>query len=241
MYTRDQEALHHRLATEAALEEAEVPAEYLRKAERELRIRQAARQRWRQIAIGLPLALLPVVGLLLFLALRPPSHPIAETFDDTAELRWTLEANPGTSARADFDRGYARITVNRFAPSVGGPLPGRHWATLRTIDGDKDVRTLEALTFRARGQGLDRLRFRFVRGSRSWVTPAFLVGSDWKTYRVPLNHLDQFRQRGDTEKSDGAFDDRPQSTVSEIQIQTGSHVNPVEARGTLEIDDVAIR
>ncbi|MGV3617746.1 MAG: hypothetical protein ACO1SV_20670 [Fimbriimonas sp.] len=240
MYTRDQEALHHRLATEAALEEAEVPSEYLRRAKEELANREFEKKRRRQIAGAIGAALVPVAALVAFIALRPPSAPIQEGFGTAPHLRWTLEMNEGSQGSVRFEEGRATIKVDRFAPSPTR-LPGKHWVTLRSIDGDKNLRTLNTLSFRARGEGLSRIRFRFVRGNRSWITPSYEVTSKWETISVPLDRLGQTKRKGDTETWDGAFNDRPRSIVSEIQIQTGSNVNSVDAKGTLEVDDIEIK
>ena len=100
---------------------------------------------------------------------------------------------------------------------------------------------MKNLSFRARGEGLAHVRFRFVNGSRSWVTPSYEIRPEWRSFSVPLNRLNQFRKRRDKETSDGAYDDRPNSSVSEIQIQTGVHVNPKDAKGRVEVDEIEIR
>ena len=118
---------------------------------------------------------------------------------------------------------------------------GKFWATLRSIDGDKNLRTLNHLSFRARGEGLTHVRFRFVNGSKSWVTPSYEIRPEWQSFSVPLDRLNLFKKKRERETSDGAFDDRPNSSVSEIQIQTGVHVNPQDAKGTVEVDEIEIR
>ncbi len=242
LHAKDQEELQKRLATEAAMEEASVPPEYLRRAE-EMRKQQAeAKAKRRQVPLIFAACLVPPLALAAYLAfLRAPSTPIEETFASAPELRWTLETSPGTHANVAFQGGRATIKVDNFAVAPDGTQKGRHWATLRSIDGRKNLRTLNQLTFRARGEGLSRVRFRFVEGKRSWVTPAFLVDGNWKDYRVSLGQLDKYERKNDTERSDGAFDDRVRSSVAEIQIQTGSFVNPLDAKGTLEVDDVRLK
>lgn len=237
MYARDQEALHHRLATEAALQEAQVPPDYLRRAQEQIQKRQAGRrQTWQVLAI-VAAALVPVAGGIAFSISRTPSKPIAESFANAPYQRWSLDVNEGSRGSVAFEEGRATIKVDRFAKGADG----KFWATLRSIDGDKNLRTLKSLSFRARGEGLSHVRFRFLRGTRSWVTPSYEIRPGWQTFSVPLDRLNEFKQKGDQETSDGSYDDRPRSSVSEIQIQTGSHVNPVDASGTIEIDDISIR
>jgi hypothetical protein len=237
MYTRDQEALHHRLAAEAAMEEVQVPPDYLRRAEEEILHRQSRRkQRWQALAVA-AVCLVPAAGVLAFVLNRPPSTPIVESFSESPHQKWSLDLNQGSKGTVEFAEGRATIKVDWFAPGEDG----RYWATLRSVDGDKNLRTLNKLSFRARGEGLTHVRFRFVNGSKSWVTPSYEIRPEWRAFTVPLNQLDQFKKKRDKETSDGAFDDRPNSSVSEIQIQTGVHVNPSDAKGTVEIDDLDIR
>lgn len=237
MHTRDQEALHQRLATEAALQEAQVPPEYLQRAQEQIRMRQVGRQqRWQVLAILLA-AMVPVAGAIAFAISRTPSKPINDSFTAAAYQRWSLDVNEGSKASVDFNQGRATIKVDRFAKGEDG----RYWATLRSINGDLNLRTLKTLSFSARGEGLSHVRFRFVRGNRSWVTPSYEVRPGWQAFSVPLNQLNEFKVKGDSETSDGSYDDRPRSSVSEMQIQTGSHVNPADASGKVEIDDISIR
>lgn len=237
MYTQDQEALHRRLATEAALDEVQVPPDYLRRAEEALRLRQAA-QKQRRLALGLIGAGLAFTAAGVAFAMnRPPSTPIAEGFANAPHQKWSLDVNEGSKASVDFANGHATIKVDRFV--AGGD--GKYWATLRSIDGDKNLRTLKTLSFRARGEGLTHVRFRFVNGSRSWVTPSYEIRSGWQSFSVPLDRLNQFKKKRDGETSDGAYDDRPNSSVSEMQIQTGVHVNPQDAKGTVEVDEIEVR
>lgn len=240
LHARDQEAQQTSQAQAAALGEMDIPPEYLKRARREQRRKERAAEE-RRAAIGVlsSMALL-IAALGTYLALRPPSKPIAETFAASATQRWTLDTNEGTQARVSFAAGTARIEVDRFAPSPGPRFPGRHWATLRTIDGDKNLRTLQSLSFRARGEGLSRVRFRFVRGSRSYVTPSFLVNPGWQEFRVPLDNLRRFKDEERTSERDGTFTRRVASKVEEVQVQTGSFINSVDSRGILEIDDIRL-
>jgi hypothetical protein len=237
MYTRDQEALHHRLAAEAALDEVQVPPDYLRRAEEALRQRQAARRQGRVMLGVAGIAFAVTVGSIAFARSRPPSIPIAESFANAPHQKWSLDVNEGSKASVDFANGRATIKIDRFAAGEDG----KYWATLRSVDGDKNLRTLKNLSFRARGEGLTHVRFRFVNGSRSWVTPSYEIRPEWQSFSVPLDRLNQFRKRRDKETSDGAYDDRPNASVSEMQIQTGVHVNPKDAKGTVEVDEIEIR
>jgi hypothetical protein len=237
MYTRDQEALHHRLAAEAALDEVQVPPDYLRRAEEALQQRQTARRQWR-IVLGLVgVAFVATAASIVVVRSRPPSVPIVESFASAPHQKWSLDVNEGSRASVDFANGHAKIKVDRF---VAGE-DGKFWATLRSIDGDKNLRTLNNLSFRARGEGLTHVRFRFVNGSKSWVTPSYEIRPEWQSFSIPLDRLNQFKKKRDKETSDGAYDDRPNSSVSEIQIQTGVHVNPKDATGTVEVDEIEIR
>jgi hypothetical protein len=238
LYQRDQEEFQTRLATEAALEEASVPAEYLERAERELnrRRQQSQAQRTRYVAMFAAMAVGIVMVLAIFLisANRPASPPVLETFAASAETNWTLDVNPESQARVSFEGGITRMDVDRLAGA-------NYFATLRRMGTGLDVRTLRTVTFRARGEGIPKLRLRFVNGADSWVTPPVTLTSGWTDYRVPLDGLNHFQRSGGGYKSDGRFNDRVADRIDEIQIQVGQHVNDRAATGWIEFDELEIR
>jgi len=241
MYARDAERDADLRARVAALEEVDVPPEYLERAEAEIVRKEEAAAKRRLVIQGC-LALVALTFIVnVANALRPPSAPLTESFASGSSQRWTFERSTGTIAEASLDGGLAKIEVRRFGVNPTPPLAGRHWATLRSITGPKDLRTLKELSFRARGVGLQRVRLRFVRGNDSWATPPVLLDGAWTTYRFSLDRLERFRDNGRRSKIVGNGAERVAGQVNELQVQTGSFVNPVDATGVVEVDDITIR
>lgn len=241
LQAEDQEREAEDAARKDALEELQVEEKYLEQARIRAKAREIAREARINNAIGITIASFVVIGLGLLLHSyinRPPAPAITETFSAGA-ARWNLDSNPESLARTEATDGTIRISVDRFRPSMAESTDLNYWATLRSIDGTKNVDRHSRLQLRARGEGLSRLRFRFVSGRDSWVTPALELSNSWKTYDISIAKLQRFRKSGDTYKDRGF--DQLNRRIDEIQIQTGNHVNPITGKGWVELDEFTMR
>jgi hypothetical protein len=255
LHDRDRERQETEAALSGALEEMEVPPEYLRKAKEELDRRSAEKSRRRkQVLKVLALSAGFVTGFVLLstflnggrlpLTAPPPSPPLTYDFSGDVRSQWTSDFNGGTQGQLDFPKeangnGFASLRVDRFQTASGTQFQGRHWANLETVDGPKDFTTLKSVSFRARGEGLSRVRLRLESGQDGWVSEAFTLTKDWQTYRVRLDGLRHYRLIDGQYRPMGG--DQVADKIDQIQFQAGMHVNPVEASGRIDIDDIMAR
>ncbi|MEA2552974.1 MAG: hypothetical protein QOJ65_1150 [Fimbriimonadaceae bacterium] len=248
MYQKDQERQLAEKSMQDALQEMEVPEEYLERARAELYRRNVEQQasqiqarKTRMLTLAAVMVLAVFLGPLLATLLRP-ARPFTLGFANIPQT-WAFEQNDGTIARLQpliiDGKRVARIKVSQFAPSRNSIYRGDYWAQARTTNGPFDMRKLNEVTFRARGEGLSTLRLRFKSADDEWITPAIGLGKDWQEYKINLNTLT--RSKIERNQYIPIGEGRIGDKIDSAQVQVGEYINPVDSYGTVDVDDLNFR
>jgi hypothetical protein len=229
----------------ATAREMGVPPEYLERAAEQLRMRRAAamveaQQRRRLLvrSAGIAAAVVGIVAAAWFFLVPGPVTPFAETFDGGAS-RWTLDTSEGTQAAVRFEtrgeRGeVAVIAVERFAPAADGTFR----ANLDSLAAPADLSRHENVSISVRGEGLETARLYIEGDGVRWRSPPIRAGSEWNTHTIPLRSFEKQVRKGD------AWSvvpwDAPEG-VRRLSVKVGQYMNPPDASGHVEVDDIRIQ
>jgi hypothetical protein len=231
----EQDAKDRSLAVAAG--EVGVPPEVVARAavlvdeRRRAEVARAQKQRRRgAIAAGALLAMAATV----WLAWPAPVPVIVEGFDG-ATARWSLDKNSESTAAVRTvagERGEAlAIGVTKF----GAAADGKYHVN---VDRRLDLPPLDRhrqVTLRVRGSGLGVVRLFLEGDGTRWRSPPIEVRSGWESVTLPLSTFER------QERGEGGFRVVGRGDVGEVRswsLKVGHFMNPVEAAGEIEIDEL---
>lgn len=227
-------------ALAVAATEVGVPPELVARATVMVDERRAAealrRQRRTRVAMIGSAAVAAVVGLTV--ALWPAPVPVIVDGFEGASTRWALDKNAETSAAlrptagADGVADHAvAVAVERFGAQADGKYHvnlDRH-AALPPLDRHHQV------TVRVRGHGLPVVRVFLEGDGVRWRSPPITVGAEWGEHTLTL---DSFERQ---QRKPGGFEVVGRGDVADVRqwsLKLGHYMNPVDATGEIEIDEL---
>lgn len=216
----------------AAAREVGVPEAYVKRAADVVRQRKAADAlRRKRLARNLTISAVVVAAAAgaIHLLQEPPLEPFVESFDAAGD-RWSLNKNPESEATATLD-GVAHLQIERFGLSGDGKF---HVNLDRVIDLPA-VDRHETVSFRARARGLRTLRLYLEGSDERWRSPPVTPGPAWSLHRLPLASFEHQTRTGDGWRVTGKGDPRD---VRALSFKVGHYMNPANATGEVELDDL---
>lgn len=252
LYHKHEEENEVESSVKGALQEFDIPDVYYEAAKAEIyrrkmaalheeNVRQFKRRFRTRLLIAIAICLSPFLYPIVRDALHKPA-PFTLGFANVSS-DWFLEESDGTVGRMDpitvNNEAGMRISVDHFAPSVSSAYPGGYWVQANANTGPFDMRKLSRVTFMARGHGLDRVRLRFNSGDEDWVSPVLVVDENWRPITVNLNDLYHNRADGSSYVFEG--EGRVDDTISSVSVQVGQYVNPISAKGFVDVEKLEFR
>jgi hypothetical protein len=213
--------------------EVGVPPEFVEKAVAMVEQRRAAElakgARNKRVGVYAAAAVL-VVGLVGAVLFRPAPAPVVESFTE-AGARWHLDSNPESRATLTAGGESVRIRVDGF----GAQADGKYHVNLdRQVELAPLDRHSQA-TLRVRGQGLGVVRLYLEGDGVRWRSAPVPVSAEWQSHTLELDSFERQERGGDGFRVVGRGDVHD---VRGWSLKLGHYMNPVDATGEVEIDEL---
>ncbi len=222
-----------------AVQDVGLDPAYLTKAQQDLEQQTARRKKARRSVLLAAASLVTALGLAagVVRVLNPPAPaPWVSGFDQSGA--WSLEVNPGTKTKLQFENALGRgkvavLEVEQFALEPASAFR----ADLQSSAVPNDVSRYDRLVLDVKGDlPAARVQLEASRSER-WISAPVPASAEWSTHRLAL---EDFRHQVYEGGRWMTIDDKAPESISRITISLGDGVNAAGATGKIAFDNLKI-
>lgn len=236
--TEEEEALEaERLRV--AVQDVGLDPAYLTKAQEDLERETARRKKARRSVLLAAASLVTALGLAagVVRVLNPPAPaPWVSGFDRAGA--WSLEVNPGTKTKLQFENALGRGKVAVVEVQEFALKPATAFRTdLQSSAVPNDVSRYDRLVLDVKGDlPAARVQLEASRSER-WISAPVPASAKWSTHRLALEDFQHQVYEGGRWMT---IDDKAPESINRITISLGDGVNAAGATGKIAFDNLKI-